>query len=257
MTPQGDSRGKIIVALAVIVLVLAGALVLVLAAPHSITTALGAQSDCGFTTICAAMSAPGIQLVLTIDSDILRPNDSFTLNVAEFNTLSVTNNVTTASQWKLSELSGWGCGPDSGWLPNGVALFKGYYTLSNLSSASPIQFLPTGYCPPDYIFNATGGITGELINMTSYAFQPESDNASFAGYYCPSSSSSLCVSPESPAFGAFYPQVMSGYASISATNCVSPNENPCFGDISTATSTYTLVVGDEWGALVLLHFSVI
>lgn len=116
MTPQGGSRGKIVVALAVIALVLAGALVLVLASPP-VTNVLGAQTDCGFTTICAAMSAPGIQLVLTVDFDILRPNSSFTLNVAEFNTLSVTNNVTTASQWKLSGLSGWGCGPGSGWLP--------------------------------------------------------------------------------------------------------------------------------------------
>jgi hypothetical protein len=184
---------------------------------------------------------------------VITPNGTLSISVTELNTLSRTNNVSSSSEWRLSQLT-WVCG--RGYFPHGIELFKGYYTLDNLTSASPFPFWGAVTCPVEELYNLPNTIA-VLRNVTSYAFQPNSDNASFsASYY----SYNVCNPPqcsvqtESLAFGVFPPEGMQTGTSIYAgsyKNTVGANQ---LG--SSAPSTYTLVAGDEWGALVLLHFSV-
>jgi hypothetical protein len=171
------------------------------------------------------------------------------MNVSEFNTLSVTNNISSSSGWKLSGLT-WVCGRGS--LTNGMALFRGYYTLNNLTSAVPLNFWTPVQCPLNYLSNGTR-VVGVLSNVTSYAFPPKSDNASYSAYYRPLNCSSECAFVGSSAFGEFPQEQMSTQLTVYATNSTTSSESSL---LSTAPSVYTFVAGDEWGALVLLHFSV-
>ena len=161
-----------------------------------------------------------------VNSTAVRPNATMTVSVTELNMLSTTNNVSSSSEWRLSGLT-WsqGCG-GRGYLPHGIELFKGYYTLSNMTSASPVVFWGEVPCPN----------VNEVTNVTSYAFQPNSDNASY-------SASNKESPPASMLYGI---DILAG-----SVNDIAVNQLP-----SSAPSTYTLVAGDEWGALVLLHFSV-
>ena len=172
MTPQRVAIGKAVIALSVITLVLAGVLGLVLVAPQSImhpatttttttttkaitstslntTTkiAMGAEGQCGFTMTCGVLSPSGLELILMVNSTAVRPNATMTVSVTELNMLSTTNNVSSSSEWRLSGLT-WsqGCG-GRGYLPHGIELFKGYYTLSNMTSASPVVFWGEVPCP--------------------------------------------------------------------------------------------------------------
>jgi hypothetical protein len=257
VTPQRVAIGKPVIALSVITLVLAGALGLVLVAPQSImhpatttttttttrtimstslnaTTrvATGAEGQCGFTMTCGVLSPSGLELVLMVNSTAVRPNATMTFSVTELNVLSTTNNVSASSEWRLPDLR-WlqGCGGPP-YLPHGIELFQGYYTLGNVTSASPLAFwgaIPCGVGSIDYIGN-----------VTSYAFQPNSDNASYSAR-------------QSDALKEYPPTSMLFGNGIYAG---SVNEAPVNQLPSSAPTTYTLVAGDEWGALVLLHFSV-
>src|SRR5438309_11060473 len=88
------------------------------------------ESQCGFTQACGAQSKYGLKLVLSVNSTYVKPNGAIALTVTEFNPLSVTNNMSKSSDWKMPTLT-WVCG--RGTVPYGIALFRGYYTLNNLT----------------------------------------------------------------------------------------------------------------------------
>jgi hypothetical protein len=259
VTPQRVAIGKAIIALFLITLILAGTLVLFLVAATTTTTTatktistslntttktiLGAESQCEFTQTCATTSASGLELILSVNTTTVMPNGTVSVSVTELNTLSTTNNVSSSSEWRLPLLT-WTCGV--GYYPNGIELFKGYYTLGNLTSASPLPFWATIECP-----------ASDLSSVASYAFQPNSDNASYyANYYSYSECNppNCVVQTSSLVLGDFPPTSMFAVIEIEATNIMN---NIGYNQLnSSAPSNYTLVAGDEWGGLVLMHFSV-
>lgn len=237
--------GRTVIALSVIILVVAGAFGLIFVAPMFITSSapasarelMGAESQCGFSTTCGGMSGSGLQLVLNINSTDVRPNGTIAITVTELNTLRTTNNVSSSSAWRLSTLT-WlsGCGPP-GYIPHGIELLKGYYTLGNLTSASlGLAFWGGITCPAEA---ANGWGVG---HVTSYAFQPNSDTASY---------SADNITPPHPTFPQDPTSMLYGIDVFAGTVDV-----PGVNHISSVPATYTLVAGDEWGALVLSHFSV-
>jgi len=87
-----------------------------------------------------------------------------------------------------------------------------------------------------------------LSSITSYSLLPGSDNGTYAGYYV------VSYTPQTLAKGVFATQIVAQatiYAA-NATGLVSYNSLP-----SSLPANYTLVAGDEWGQLTLLHFSVV
>jgi hypothetical protein len=254
MSPRA-AIGKAIIALAVSTLILAGTLGFVVVTSHNTTikATLDAEGECGFTRTCGVVSASGLELILSVAPPLVPPNSTLSVSLTELNTLSTTNNVSSSSEWRLSQLT-WACG--RGYVPDGVELFKGYYTLDNLTSASPLPFWGAPECPVDELYPAPNTIA-ILGNITSYAFQPNSDNASFAASYY---SYNVCNPPQctvqtrSLAFGKFPPEDMLSGTDVYAGSMNNINGVNQLG--SSAPSIYTLVAGDEWGALVLLHFSV-
>ncbi len=211
----------------------------------------GAESECGFVTACEVLSASGLELSLSVNSTTLRPNGTIGLNVTVFNALPVANNISVSDRWLVSFYST--CGRY--YFPDGIAFFRGYYTLNNITAGDSLNVWPPIPCPVEWIGNGTTpGIVGVLQNVTCYSFLPVSDKASYSAYYVPVDSSGSQTGPV--ALGTFLPvRVSLSGITVSATiSNYAFDLRPSLG--STAPAVYTAVAGDEWGDLVLLHFSV-
>ncbi len=200
----------------------------------------GAENECEFTETCSVQSPLGLELLLSVNSTQLSPNNSISLNITEVNILSTANNVSFSNAWAIEGLEQM-CVFEPA---TGFAVFSGYFALNNLSSAKPLDLWPiVPECPASFIFNGTT-IVGILQNVTSYSFLPRSDVANYSAYYIPESSNNSAL-----LFGKFS-MSMSTIRNIFTNNSSEPTLN------SVAPAVYTLAVGDEWGDLVLLHFSV-
>ena len=191
-----------------------------------------------------SIGASGIGLSLAINSTVIRPNGTISLTVDEFNALSVPVNISASSQWMVQGLSE-GC---PSFVPDGFGVLRGYYTPDNVSDGRLLNiFSPPMFCPVAHVYNVTNGVSGRLVNLTSYSFLPHSDNASYFVYYVPDNTLNVTK-------GIFGPDQMGGFPlTISATSESTSHDS--LG--SAAPATYTVVAGDEWGNLVVLHFSVV
>jgi hypothetical protein len=156
---------------------------------------------------------------LSVNETHVYSNSSFTFDISEFNPTANSINLSRSDDWYSESLSAWPCG--EGTIPFGVAAYRGYYTLQNVSSAHGILKLAPSLCI--YIANAT-----------TYMAPP--------------------LSTFRPPYGFGSLQV---YA-ISGGSVSSGNFSEFVNSLgSSKPAVYTLAVGDEWGDFVLLHFSVV
>ncbi len=147
------------------------------------------------------------------------------LSVEEYNTLAAANNVSSGSQWPLDGLSLGSCGTEA--YPFGVAVYSGLYTSENASKAEPLHIYPAVPCPM-------------LIRLvTGYLFQPTSDLA----IILPSGPDAKATPMSANVTAAAEYTFGAGQSSSSSSRPLSPG-------------TYTVAAGDEWGSLVLVHFTV-
>ena len=180
----------------------------------------------------SSKSANGLSLSLSLDSNTYQSGQGVAIIVDEMNTLSKTNNVSISDQWPLGESTGLLinmvlCNAEVS--PFRIAIFQGEYTSSDFKTAAPLILsdpkairLCTMFVPP-----------------TAYAFKPFSDIAVVS----PSG-----ANDSSPQEGEQIraEETLKGYwsnDSISQFNNFDPG-------------VYTVVAGDEWGSLVVLHFTV-
>lgn len=194
-------------------------------------------------TVEATNSTLGLELSLSVSSTIVPSQGAIIVNESLFNTMSKVNNLTASNDWPVRGLtSETPCGAtldtlDNGTLtPEGIAIFLGNYEMNNISNASPILFWQAVECP-----------VSELINFSSFAFLPGNDNGYF-GYYAHTNTGSVSK-------GAFPASMSTGNVTIWATSGTLLFGLNSLGSPSPAT--YTLVAGDEWGQMVLLHFQVV
>ena len=111
----------------------------------------------------------GLQLRLSLNSTALQSGQGVGVNITESNILNLTNNVTASHAWKVSGLALGPCGTGND--PMGVGIFQGYYTESNISSASPLSiYQPGEYACPMF-----------LANIAAYTFQSLSNSAVVSG----------------------------------------------------------------------------
>jgi hypothetical protein len=114
--------------------------------------------------------------------------------------------------------------------PFGIAIFQGNYTVANISTATPLQIYEPGiYHCPDI-----------LADISSYVFQPLSDTA---GVFQMSESTAGFTA----GMNAEFEPAPTGYWASNEVGAAFTNFGP---------GVYTVVAGDEWGALVVLHFTV-
>ena len=169
-------------------------------------------------------SVSGLNLSLSLGSAVIGTGQAVSVSLAEWNTPSTENIVPSASNWPLQGLTLGPCGTLN--LPIGIGIARGFYTSSNISSAQTLQLSAPGVyaCP------------AILSQITVYDFEPHSDTAVVVGSCDPNPCFTRSVSVA---------QDFGGYWSAASTfSSFTPGE-------------YTVVGGDEWGALAILHFEVI
>jgi hypothetical protein len=195
---------------------------LITSATTSITSTTTTISSNSNST--SSNSISGLSLSLSLDGMTYQPGQEVSISVDEKNTLSTINNVTATDNLPSEFMSGFTNDPSP--LPFGLAVLQGNYTVSNYSAMTPLIIYD-----PSKVYIGT-----QVVGPTSYAFQPLSDTAVLEG-------------------GSynFIDGVKLQYEI--GINSYWPN------DASTTSTNfepgvYTVVAGDEWGALVVVHFTV-
>ena len=197
-------------------------------------------------TVQTTNSTLGLELLLSVNSNIIPSEDAINVSVSIVNTLSTVNNLTASDDWAIQGLTSSSCNYGNSanklFSPAGIDVFRGYYGMNNLSSGNPLQIWAEIECPVDYAFNGTS-IVGQLQNITSYSFLPGNDGGYYSAYY--SSSATIMK-------GIFPTRMVNGAAFYASNSTGGPYNSLLFS----LPGTYTLVAGDEWGQIVLLHFAV-
>jgi hypothetical protein len=178
-------------------------------------------------TIETSNSALGLEVLLSVNSTTIPSEDAISVAASVVNARSTANNLTASSDWPIAGLSSGPCAPE--WYPAGITVLRGYYEVQNLSDGRPIFVWPIISCPAE----------GSL-DVTSYSFLPKSDRANFSSQSSGSFASSNQSIPIAVSSTIFAANGTGFYTSLG----------------SALPSTYTLVAGDEWGQIVLMHFEV-
>jgi hypothetical protein len=176
-------------------------------------------------TSSTVISANGLSLTLSIDTTTYQQGQQISISIAEKNILATENSVNIAGTWPVQGLNVGPCGTLN--YPFGISILQGYYDSQNVASISPLQL-----SDPNAIYHCPMMLAG----ITAYDFQPSSDSAA------------IYTSYNSPPFS------IQMTAKVTSTGYWGGSSQATFS--SFLPGIYTVVGGDEWGALVVLHFVV-
>jgi len=190
----------------------------------------GTQSSKTYTVSSSATSmnaqSPegGLELSLTLNATDLSAGRGVAITVGEANLGTAPINVSASKDWPLQGLAVGACGALN--YPVGVAVLSGNYAVSNVSSGMALQIYQPGVSSCPMI----------LAGIGSFVFQASSDNATIFGS-CQQGGGG-CLSE-----------------TVNATVSV---RGYWGGDAfkSFPSGIYSVVAGDEWGGIVILHFAV-
>jgi len=169
-------------------------------------------------------STNGLSLSLYLDSKTYQPGQEISIVVDIKNTRSRKNDVPTSNDWSYNQLASGQC--DMG-LPWEITVFHGDYTSSDFSAATPLALWNYNLIVP----------CGIPLTNTAFDFHPLSDMATPIGD----------TSSQNSSFPIDAEYTETGYWTGAAPNATQQNFEP---------GIYTVVAGDEWGALVVVHFMV-
>jgi len=166
-----------------------------------------------------------LSLTLSLNSTTYYPGEQIPITIDENNTLPMENNIHAADRWPVQGLNLGPCGTLN--YPFGISILQGYYDEKSVATVTPLQlFDPNAsyHCPP-------------ILAAVSYDFKPWSDIAAiYTGYDSEPWSINMTARVTS-----------AGFWTGSRPNATFSNFTP---------GIYTVVGGDEWGALLILHFTV-
>jgi hypothetical protein len=177
----------------------------------------------GNSNSASSSSTNGLSLSLSLDGTTYQPGQSVSIIVDEKNLLSTTNNLSATDNLPSEFGSGFTNDP---WFPLGLAVLRGNYTGSNYSTGTPLII----YNPGEVYIGTTS------IAPTAYSFSPFIDVAVLNG-------------------GDYN-------SSIAIRSHIEINVNGYWPNNESASSknfepgVYTVVAGDEWGNLIVVHFTV-
>jgi len=198
--------------------------------PAMTTTSNTTQTSSSTTTDISGLNSAstetenGLSLSLSTDRTTYQPGQEVSITFDEKNTLSTTNNVPATDNLPSEFMSGF---PNDPSFPLGLAVLRGNYTGLNYSTVTPLIIFH-----PGEVYTGTAIIAAP----TSYSFQPFIDVATLnGGDY--NSSDAIRLHIEISVNG-YWPNKES-----SSSNNFEPG-------------VYTIVAGDEWGNLALVHFTV-
>ena len=175
----------------------------------------------------AFKSANGLELSLSLDATTYKLYQDVSIVIDEKNTLSKTNRVLASSKRPLKGLT---LGPCTQGSPFGVAVFSGYYSPADILKGTPLALFD-----PDQFYHCPAFSWAEGI---VYEFKPSSDIADiFHDSVPPSNGTDTQILKElqlSHYWTGSYPAIIHSFE----------------------PGIYTIIAGDEWGAMVVLHFMV-
>ena len=174
-------------------------------------------------------SAHSLDLMFSVNSTVISPNEGVGIAIQERNTLLESNNVSSVNDWPMQGMGLGPCGSVN--MPMGIEIFQGYYTSANVSTAHPLA-----------LYNPTATYSCPLIlsGVTSYLFQPLSDTAAIVGTCDPNPCFTIGIA-SSPSFDGYW-----------TSNAIQGSTFVAF-----PPGVYTVAGGDEWGALAVVHFAVL
>jgi hypothetical protein len=171
-------------------------------------------------TTTTVRSVNGLQLQLSVNAAALTSGEPLQINVSEYNTLATHNYVAAATNWGVNGLTIGAC-PNINALPFGVAVFRGKYDAGSISQGTPLELFGAVPCP-------------QLMRLiTGYDFLPNSSNAA--------------IMPGGD---------LQSPVPMSATETVKGTYSQGFQLTPLSSGVYTVVAGDEWGALEFLYIIV-
>ena len=184
-------------------------------------------------TVSTLDSSNGLSLSLSLSTN---SSGKLNVSVADTNTLDEVSNITPADNWPVSQIF-----PFRGFLlwtgtcdspPAGFEILQGNYGMNNYTEGSAL-FVIAQYPEMQCAEVGSGSPVG-------YTFQPHGNVTSS------SATSGFWVGENDLAYGGSCPG-----------SSQSPNASDCpLTFVPFPAGTYTIVAGDEWGNLVILHFSV-
>jgi len=213
----------VFVGVAAAIVLFAGAAVAYL---PSITVTQTSQTTQTYQGLGSVGSEKGLVLGAVVNSSVVAPGQPVSIQVWEKNTLDSKNNVSAANGWLVANLATGPCGTLN--MPFGFKIFAGYFDKlsANLNSTSGIQYYPPGtyYCPL-------------LLHVGWYQFSPLSTNATLGGFCNPEPCGISLPMNTTVAINGEY---------VASSKTLTP----------LAPGIYTVVAGDEWGALLFFYFTV-
>jgi hypothetical protein len=197
-----------------------------------VSSSLGVTPKATYTPITldqyssTVISKYGLSLTLSLNSTTYHPGEQISVTIDEKNTLPIENKIHAANRWPVQGLDLSPCGTLH--YPFGISILHGYYDAKSAVGIAPLQlFDPNAFytCPV-------------ILAAVSYDFDPWSDIATIH----------TVDELEPPWSTNMTAQVTSaGFWTGSRPNATFSNFSP---------GIYTVVGGDEWGALVILHFTI-
>jgi hypothetical protein len=181
-------------------------------------------SSAATTTRVVSPGGSGLQLSLDLNVTDLSSGRAIGATAEELNTGSAPLNISSSSShWPIRGLAVGPCGTVN--YPVGLAVLKGYYGNSNITSGTPLQiFKPGAYSCPAF------------LSIKGFVFQAGSEDATISVGSCQPGSCMTEVVDPSISFGGYW-RNGSSFTSF-------------------PSGIYTVVAGDEWGGLSILHFAV-
>jgi hypothetical protein len=182
-------------------------------------------------TSYAVTSRNGLRLTLKLTSTNYKSGDTVAIDIDETNVTGSHNNVAKSDSWPAQGLIlGVSGGDHYSYYPFGVSILQGNY---NAADAAPVTPLACFSFQGDFVYGLP-----ELA-FDSYDFQPHSNIAVLHEYF---------PDPAGPtSWPMNYALSCKGFWSGTFTDRIQNYFPP---------GTYTVVGGDEWGALAILHFTV-
>ena len=188
------------------------------------------ETDFNNVNSASIKSGNGLSLSVSTNSTTYRPGQEVSTTIDIKNMRTETNDIVAGNDWPYDNLEIDQCdmGPWGFAYPYGIAIFQGSYFPSNFAAVTPLALYDYNLLVP----------CPSPIPAVSYDFQPMSDVATVSGSSTQFPTSTFAINIK---------LTETGYWSGSAPNVTKRNFEP---------GVYTIVGGDEWGALVVLHFTV-
>jgi len=173
------------------------------------------------------ISSYGLSLTLSLNSTTYHPGEQISVTINEKNILAVENNIHGADRWPVQGLR---LGPCRTVYPFGISILQGYYDAKNVAAIAPLQLFD-----PNAMYSCPAILAAVYYD---FDFQPWSDVATIY-------------------LDNFEPYSINMIATVtSAGFWTVTHGHPTWIFSNFTPGIYTIVGGDEWGALVILHFTI-